>query len=537
MTNTVVIGCADQALAYELRSQLDELGDLEIGYIAETTSEFSSAVIRLEPDVVILHDATGPQTAIDVVRELSLRRPTMSTIVVCSDPSPESLMPLVEAGARGILTYPLAFEEVEARVRAATEWSRAMSDVVATPHDPVGGVGARVICFTGSKGGVGTSTVATHIALDVAREVPNFRVALLDLDLEKGDVSSLIDVRYRSSIADVARVSNDLNVRTIADAVVPHDSGLHLLLTPHQVQDVEFITPQSVRIIIATLRQAYDLVIIDGGSHVTPTQVAAVELADEVVIVTTPDVLSLRGVRRNLDSWDGLGVRKAETTRVLVNNSSKHNAIQADLVHRLAQAPVISVALPSLHKQLEAAVNSRDPLTLRESSWWKALRAIGKEIELVPVRPRTDVAAEAIKAEISTRRSERRRGRGKRRQRGGKVAGSESGQISIETVGLLPAILLICVFLWQIGLVGMSSIYASHAADAAARQASLGKAPGPSAYEKVPSYFRHGMSVDPSSTAPGDGVVTVHVKVPLFVPGVFSGPWSIDATRKVVQEP
>jgi hypothetical protein len=88
VTNTVVIGCADQALAYELRSQLDELGDLEIGYIAETTSEFSSAVIRLEPDVVILHDATGPQTAIDVVRELSLRRPTMSTIVVCSDPSP-----------------------------------------------------------------------------------------------------------------------------------------------------------------------------------------------------------------------------------------------------------------------------------------------------------------------------------------------------------------------------------------------------------------------------------------------------------------
>ncbi|GAB3499422.1 AAA family ATPase [Flexivirga lutea] len=536
MTNSVVIGCADQALAYELRSQLDEIGDLEIGYIAETTSEFSSAVIRLEPEVVILHDAIGPQPAIDVVRELSLRRPTMSAIVVCGDPSPESLMPLVEAGARGILTYPLAFEEVEARMRAAAEWSRAMSDVVAAPHDPVGVIGARVICFTGSKGGVGTSTVATHLALDVAREVPDFRVALLDLDLEKGDVSSLIDVRYRTSIADVARVSDDLNVRTVADAVVPHDSGLHLLLTPHQVQDVEFITPQSVRVIIATLRQAYDLVIVDGGSHVTPTQVAAVELADEVVVVTTPDVLSLRGVRRNLDSWNGLGVRKADTTRVLVNSSSRRNAIQADLVHRLAQAPVISVALPSLHKQLEAAVNSRDPLTVRESSWWKALRAIGKEIELVPVQPRTDVAAEAIQAEISSRRTQRR-GRGRRRRRDTDGSGAESGQISIETVGLLPTILLVCVFLWQIALVGMSSIYASHAADAAARQASLGHAPGPTAYQQVPSYFREGMSVAPNGSAPSNGVVSVHVKVPLLVPGLFSGPWSIDATRKVVQEP
>lgn len=535
MTNTVVIGCADQSLGYELRSQLDEIGDLEIGYIAESTSEFSAAVIRLEPDVAILHDAIGPQQVVDVVRELSLRRPTMSTIVVCSDPAPEALMPLVEAGARGILTYPLAFEEVQARLHAATEWSRAMRDVVATPQHPVG-VGARVICFTGSKGGVGTSTVATHIALDVAREVPGFRVALLDLDLEKGDVSSLIDVRYRSSIADVARVSDDLNVRTVADAVVPHDSGLHLLLTPHQVQDVEYITAQSVRVIIATLRQAYDLVIIDGGSHVTPTQVAAVELADEVVVVTTPDVLSLRGVRRNLDSWDGLGVRKADATRVLVNNSSKRNAIQADLVHRLAQAPVISVALPSMHRQLEAAVNSRDPLTLRESSWWKALRAIGKEIELVRVAPRADVAAEEIKAEISSRRSERRRGRGRRGRRAG-VSESEAGQITLETVGLLPTILLLCVFLWQIGLVGMSAIYASHAADAAARQASLGLAPGPTAYQRVPSYFRNGMTVTPSAQAPADGVVTVDVKVPILVPGVFSGPWSIDQTRKVVQEP
>ena len=107
----------------------------------------------------------------------------------------------------------------------------------------------------------------------------------------------------------------------------------------------------------------------------------------------------------------------------------------------------------------------------------------------------------------------------------------------MKLIRLLPTILLVCVFIWQIALVGMSAIYASHAADAAARQASIGLAPGPTAYQKVPGYFRDGMSVVPADHAPANGVVTVHVKVPILVPGVFTGPWSIDSTRTVVQEP
>ncbi|TWP35944.1 AAA family ATPase [Leekyejoonella antrihumi] len=535
MSSLVVIGCADQTLGYELRSQLDEVGDIEIGYIAESTIEFSEAVLRLDPDVAILHDALGPHAPIDLLRDLSLRRPAMATLIVCSDTSSDVLVPLMEAGARGVLSHPLAFEEVRTRIKAAIDWASAMERMVRNTRDDSSTGGARIICFTGSKGGVGTSTIATHLALDVVREVPGHRVALLDLDLEKGDVSSLIDVRYRTSIADIAKISDDLSIRTVTDAVVPHESGVHLLLTPPSVQDVEYITPHAVRVILTFLRQAYDLVIVDGGSHVTPTQVAVVELADEVIITTTPDVLSLRGVRRTLDSWQDLGVRKPEMSRVLVNNSNKQNTIQADVVQRLAQAPVISIALPSLHRQLEAAVNSRDPLSVHDRSWWKALRAIGKEIALVQAPARKDIAAQAITDDITSRKG--RRKAHQVRRHGRKSANSELGQLTIELVGLLPAIFLVAAFIWQIGLVGMTFMWASYAADAAARQASIGKAPGPAAEARVPSYFRDGMSVDPSSSAPTSGRVDVSVRVPVLAPGLLNSPWSVRIDRTVVVEP
>jgi pilus assembly protein CpaE len=121
-------------------------------------------------------------------------------------------------------------------------------------------------------------------------------------------------------------------------------------------------------------------VLVDAGSHVTPVQAAAVEAADEVVVVTTPDVLALRTLRRTLQTWEDLGVRKPESARVLLNQVSRSDEVQPETVRRLAQAPVVSVALPAMFRKLEQAVNNRDPLLVKEPAWWQAVRAAGREI-------------------------------------------------------------------------------------------------------------------------------------------------------------
>jgi pilus assembly protein CpaB len=75
MTVTVVVGCADQGLAYELRSRLTEIADVDVAYVAESTTELTAAVLRLDPQVVLLHDRLGAGQVADVMRDLSLRRP------------------------------------------------------------------------------------------------------------------------------------------------------------------------------------------------------------------------------------------------------------------------------------------------------------------------------------------------------------------------------------------------------------------------------------------------------------------------------
>jgi pilus assembly protein CpaE len=395
---------------------------------------------------------------------------------------------------------------------------------------------ARVLCFAGAKGGVGTTTIATHLALDLRRTLPTARVLLVDLDLEKGDVHAAIEVRHRASIADVAKVSADLSARAVADAVVVHESGLHLLLTPHDVRDIEAVNPRTLREVVAVLRQEYDFVVVDAGSHVTPVQATAVELADEVVIVTTPDVLALRGLKRSIAMWEGLAVRKEADVRVLVNRVSRQTSVSAEAVGQLTRAPVMSVAIPAMFRRLEPAMNARDPLVVREGVWWRALRSVAVELgtqrspsgtlERPVARP--DGMPVDAPAATTAQGSGERSSRWRRRRRGG----SDAGSASLELVTILPLTLLILLLCWQVAIYGMAAVVVGHAATAAARAASVGADPAAAALGSLPSGFANRVSV-----SSGGSTVTVAFDVPLVAPGVASLPVRVSSTEGVIREP
>jgi pilus assembly protein CpaE len=362
--------------------------------------------------------------------------------------------------------------------------------------------------------------VATHLALDVVRSVPGHRVCLIDLDLEKGDVTGLLMARHRASVADVAKVADDLSSRAVADAVVAHESGLHLLLAPLDLHDVEAVTPRALREVVAVLRQDYDLVIIDAGSHVTPAQAAVVELGDEVVAVTTPDVVAVRGLRRSITMWEQLAVREEGDIRVLVNRIARATSVSADMVRQLTKAPVIGAGLPAMFRRLEPALNQRDPFLVREPVWWRSLRFIGQEVGVAQGQP--TVPAEV--ASPSSPRDGQSRGRTRRH---------DAGSASLELVGIFPTLLVAALLAWQMALYGMSFVWSGHAASVAARAQSVGADPQAAARAGLPESVAGRATV----STPSPNRVTVRVRVPLVAPRLGSLPVTVTSSREVVREP
>ncbi|MEK8227386.1 hypothetical protein NKG05_16715 [Oerskovia sp. M15] len=185
-----------------------------------------------------------PLSVHEVVRDLGVRRPATVSVVVASDPDPEVLAAAMDAGARGVLTYPLSFDAVQQRVQNALEWSRQMEAMLDATR--AGGTSARgratVVVMTGSKGGVGTTALLTHLAWDLRRRTPDLKVAVVDADLEKGTSRAT-----SRGVPDLDRGPGQGRrgslPRTVADAMFEHESGLHLLLPPEDVREVEFVTP------------------------------------------------------------------------------------------------------------------------------------------------------------------------------------------------------------------------------------------------------------------------------------------------------
>ncbi len=544
MSTGAVIACTEQGLAAQLRELLGELGDIEVLAVAESTSELETAVLEREPTIVVVHEDLGPAPVHPVVRDLSLRRPG-SVVVMLTDGSAASITAAMIAGARSVLELPLTFDEMQRSVQGAIDWARQIESLLAGGGGSDAGPSrSRVLTVTGGKGGVGTTTVATHLAWQHVRSSED-KTLLIDLDLEKGDVSSFVDVKYRISIADLAKVAGDLSVRTVLDGTLEHESGMFLLLPPEDIRDVEWVTPQAFREILSLLRGEFDHIVIDAGSHVTPLQAAAVESADDVVTVVTPDLAAIRGARRSVAAWESLGARKSTEVRVLVNRQSRDRELQPRSIAQLVASPLLTATIPESLRALEASVNSRSPELVNHQPWWKAVRALGEEVHLDEPESKSrrragsqgnDANASQPEGQVPLPAEEgvlvgEPAGRPARRR-----ARRDEGAASIELLGVLPVLILLSVLTWQLVMAGMTWIWTGQAAADAAREVSLGSTETTvraAAEDRLPSQLSSSAQV----AVTGTRTVAVSVKVPLVAPGIAELPWRVNVERTVVREP
>ncbi|GAB3761778.1 cellulose synthase operon protein YhjQ/BcsQ [Microlunatus parietis] len=545
-----VVAIADQVIVQELRSRLDQSEhEVEVVFVAESTQETLSAVIRHRPSLLFVHDQLGPAAAMPMIRELTLRHPGLAVLVVTSNPNVDAYRSAMDADARGVLDYPFGLEEVDHRLSAVIEWGASMSQALAgaqAAETGNGSAGGRVIAVAGAKGGLGTTIIATHLAWDVVRQVKGMRVCLVDLDVEKGDVPSYLDVSHRVSLADLAKISEDLTARAVADTVVVHNSGLHLLLAPTEIRETELITPASVRQIVAQLRRLYQLVIIDTGSAVTATQAAAVESADQTLQVVSADVPALRSARRQVVFWESLGVVSPDNVRVVVNRFQRRSEIQQDTVDLLVLGERSEVLIPDLDRGLERAGNSRTPAEVRNAVWWKSLRRIGQELgvtsrrTVVPAaaagpngtQPPAEAGPPAVPVAPAAGLVPGAASPGTANGRPNARANGEAGQVTVENVVLFPFALIVLVLCLQVVLLGLSFVWSGVAADAAARAVSIGADPVAAARDVVPGPMADQVVVDRDGPR-----VVVRVRTPLLMGDGVTRTVTVDVDHAVVEEP
>src|SRR6476660_8931409 len=317
--STILVIDADDASARLISDTLSK-----VGYTVTVSANPDDAFPQVAAHQLVVVDViVGERTGLDVCREIRSTPALASIPILCVGQTDdvEERIHFLEAGADDVMGRPFDARELEARVEALLlrfQRSKDLVAVISTDGITVTLV-RRTIAVHSPKGGAGTSTVATNIAMAAAQRKPD-RVVIVDFDLQFGQVATYLNIEPRQTLADVVRDDAAMReaelLRTYA---TKHDSGLHVLSAPTGPELAEMITPDHVDRILSTLLDTYDQVVIDTSSWLDERTLRAFEHAENVLFVVNPEIATLRAVNALVEYLNESGTVAAKSSFVRNN--------------------------------------------------------------------------------------------------------------------------------------------------------------------------------------------------------------------------
>ncbi len=310
-------------------------------------------VVRLKPSAAIINLGSNAEQAIKLIQTLNTECPTTAIISVARETSADLILQSLRAGAREFLRLPISADELRTVLDRIGEFC---ADQGEAPKKS-----GRMTAVFSSKGGCGTSFIATNIAACATT-----RTLLVDLNLESGDLGLYLGLDPKRSIADMIAHRGVLDNELISAYVAPHSPNLHLLAAPKEVDPVDKMKPEYVFELLQRLRECYDHIVIDPQHTFDAVTMTALDQSDKIVLVLTLDIPAIRSAKRALQFFDKVGYPRTKIL-IFVNRWSKQFDLDLHQVEEFLGGPVMG-SLPSDYQMVVNSINMGTPLVESDSS-------------------------------------------------------------------------------------------------------------------------------------------------------------------------
>jgi len=297
------------------------------------------------PEVVFLDLSAGMGAEFIFAQELSKLRPSVH-IIACSaktETSPEFLLQAMRSGIRDFLQKPYNRVEVGALMhRLANECGVRPAKKMA---------GGRMFVILGTKGGVGTSTVAVNLAVQLS-QVKTKTTLLLDFSRPMGDIAALLDLKPSFQIRDAFENVKRLDSTLLGGLLTPHKSGMLVLAGAQRPEDWQEASAATIERIADVAQQEFDFVVMDLGAFYSPDWRNVLH-ASEVLLISEADLPGLAKLHKHLGALARLGV-PASQTHLVINRWHRQDEDAVTQIANDTKMPVFG-RLPNNFKQVTEA--------------------------------------------------------------------------------------------------------------------------------------------------------------------------------------
>jgi pilus assembly protein CpaE len=355
MTRVLIID--DEPINHQLVAHALEPLECQLSF-AENGKDGVSKARSTKPDVIITDVMMPDITGYEVTRILR-REPEFAAtpiLVLTAQSGLQDKLKSFEAGADDHLTKP--FEAAELAVRV-TSLLRRVEAARTSRMDAQVKEEARMIAVHTLRGGTGCSTMAVNLAVGI-HSLWKSPTILLDLTVTAGQVALMLNMTLRRTWADIAGFGPDeLDVDMLDSIIGHHDSGLSFVAAPTFPSEAETLRGETLGAALRLIKGQYEYVIADLPHDFSEPALQALDSADVILMVASPDMASIRAVTAAMDTYEKLGYPK-EKIRLVLSAIFPHSSLTKEKIESAMGMPAI-VTIPYVQGTFVDAINLGQP--------------------------------------------------------------------------------------------------------------------------------------------------------------------------------
>ncbi len=324
----------------EIRQALRTDQRIRVVACSDQMEQAYSEAVHWRPSAVIITLNERADIGWMLCRQINAVCP--ETIIICAshDSSPDVILESIRAGAREFLRLPVIAEELMTVLNRVAEFSAASSQSLKKS--------GRVISVFSNKGGCGTSFIAANLAVSLGAPT-----ALVDLNLHSGSLDLFYGMRPKYSIVDLVENRARLDDQLLSSYLNSHSPNLSILAAPQDIEEADRFHPEHLNEVLNILRSRFDYVVLDLPHTFEPLTIAALDQADDILLVLTLDILASRAAQRAVTLFYRLGYSR-DKVRLILNRWSKQSDLELRHVERFLGERIACF----ISDDFRAAVNS-----------------------------------------------------------------------------------------------------------------------------------------------------------------------------------
>ena len=325
---------------------------------------------------LVLYRQEAP--VLEVIQTIKRTSPTTIVVFLHSNQDFQLAREVLRVGAMDYLVVPDEVNLLSERLQTIKEMNKTRKASAAGNSSIFSRGRGEVLAFYSGKGGSGTtfisSTFAQTLKLDSTAEV-----ILLDLNLQYGGIETYLGIETNRSMVDLKPVIQEINDSHIRNVTEKEKfSRLEVLLSPRDTEVAETVDEDYIQRLIRACKRSFDFVIIDVPAHIDIASFAAIEEADKIFYVITPDTPSIRVFKSVEELFKRLGIHLDERMQIIVNKTGKDSELNGKDLSRFIQYPIAAEIKKDVKGVLHS-INKGEPI--RKGTKEKRLPAVAKDVQ------------------------------------------------------------------------------------------------------------------------------------------------------------